>query len=186
MILHFRDRRGGSVTEITPNSPSLSVNRSPICYGFRAGCKAVRYSVKIGLDFWGIGSGILCVGTHLIGSINLFSSTWDILKSKHNRTKWKQKLRNPKILKRKEYSVATNTTRVSYKSPVWYHRQALTWRHYANLFPIEATVHEDIYCWVIKRSITITITKLDMEILLRDNLQVFFFKLWNNSYATGV
>lgn len=103
--------------------------------------------------------------------------------SKPNKTKWKQKLRNPKILKRREYLVVTNTTRVSYKSPVSYHRQALTWRHYAKLFLIEATVDEDIYCWVIKRSITVTITKLDMEILLRDNLQVFFFKLWNNSYA---
>ena len=76
------------------------VNRSYIWSGFRAGCKAIRYSVKIALDFWGIGSGILCVcmhliryrvnialdfwgigsgvlrvGEHLIGSINLFSST---------------------------------------------------------------------------------------------------------------
>ena len=106
--------------------------------------------------------------------------------SKPNKTKWKQKLRNPKILKRREYLVVTNTTRVSYKSPVSYHRQALTWRHYTKLFLIEATVDEDICCWVIKRSITVTITKLDMEILLRDNLQIFFFKLWNNSYAEGV
>ena len=36
-----------SVTEIAPKSPFLCVNRSPIQYGFRAGAKAIRYSVNI-------------------------------------------------------------------------------------------------------------------------------------------
>ena len=34
-----------SVTEITPNSPSLRVNRSPIQYGFRASEKATWYGI---------------------------------------------------------------------------------------------------------------------------------------------
>ena len=79
VTLHFRDRRGSSVTEITPNSPSLSVNRSRIWYGFRAGCKAILYSVKISLDFWGIGSGILCICTHLIRyRVNIALDFWGI------------------------------------------------------------------------------------------------------------
>ena len=36
-----------SVTEIAPKTPFLCVNRSPIWYGFRAGTKAIRYSVYL-------------------------------------------------------------------------------------------------------------------------------------------
>ena len=34
------------VTEIALKSPFLCVNKSPIRYGFRAGAKAIRYSVN--------------------------------------------------------------------------------------------------------------------------------------------
>ena len=39
-----------SVTEITPKSPSLYVNRSPVWYGIRAGAKAIPYNVNIVLN----------------------------------------------------------------------------------------------------------------------------------------
>ena len=35
-----------SLTEIAPKSPFLCVNRNPIWYGFRAGAKAIQYSIK--------------------------------------------------------------------------------------------------------------------------------------------
>ena len=38
-----------SVTEISPKSPLLCVNKSPIRYGFRAGAKVILYSVSIAL-----------------------------------------------------------------------------------------------------------------------------------------
>ena len=40
-----------SVTEIAPKSRFLCVNRSPIRYGFRAGAKAIQYSVSIALVY---------------------------------------------------------------------------------------------------------------------------------------
>ena len=36
----------GSVTGLVPKSPFLCVNRNPIQYGFRAGAKAIQYSVN--------------------------------------------------------------------------------------------------------------------------------------------
>ena len=37
-----------SVTEITPKSPFLCVNRIPIWYGFRVNAKAIRYYAVVG------------------------------------------------------------------------------------------------------------------------------------------
>ena len=36
-----------SLTEISPKSPLLCVNRTPIRYGFRAGAKVILYSVSL-------------------------------------------------------------------------------------------------------------------------------------------
>ena len=50
VTLHFRDRRAQLrlLTEIvSPKLWFLCVNRSPIRYGFRAGARAIRYSVNI-------------------------------------------------------------------------------------------------------------------------------------------
>ena len=47
-----------SVTEIAP--PQFCVNRSPVCYDYRGGAKAIQYNVKIVLVSWSlIGDGLL-------------------------------------------------------------------------------------------------------------------------------
>ena len=46
--LEIRAEQLRPVTEITPPQPFLCLNRSPIRYGFRAGAKAIRYSLNIG------------------------------------------------------------------------------------------------------------------------------------------
>ena len=49
MSLHYTEigaAQLGSVTGLAPKSPFLSVNRSPIQYGFPVGAKAIQYSVN--------------------------------------------------------------------------------------------------------------------------------------------
>ena len=54
MMIHFRIDAGQlrSVTETAPKSPPYCVNKSSIRYGFRAGERALRYSVVITYVAW--------------------------------------------------------------------------------------------------------------------------------------
>ena len=71
VTLHFIGAaRLRTVTEISPKSPLLCVNKSPIRYGFRAGAKVILYSVNIALN-----SLVTLMGMNSVVQVFLPSST---------------------------------------------------------------------------------------------------------------